>query len=97
MRKYEIMMIISPELDERQVTPPRVEKYLELITNNGGSVDEFDLWGGKRRLATEINKKTEGIYVVLKLTSTPADVQELNRQFGINEQIMRTKVFLLDK
>lgn len=95
MRKYEIMMIISPELDERQVTP-RVEKYLELITNNGGSVDEFDLWG-KRRLATEINKKTEGIYLVLKLTSTPADVQELNRQFSINEQIMRTKVFLLDK
>lgn len=90
MRKYEIMVIVTPEVDERQVTP-MLEKYLEIITKNGGTVDNFDFWG-KRRLAYEIQKKSEGIYAVINLTATPADVKELDRQFSINEQIMRTKV-----
>ena len=55
----------------------------------------MDLWG-KRRLAYEIRKKHEGIYVVLELTANPDDVKELDRQFTINEQIMRTKVIRPD-
>lgn len=90
MRKYEIMVIVTPEMDERQVTP-MLERYLKIITDNGGSVDELDLWG-KRRLAYEIQKKPEGIYAVINITAKPEDVKELDRQFGINEQIMRTKV-----
>lgn len=90
MRKYEIMVIVSPEMDERQVTP-MLERYLKVITDNGGTVDELDFWG-KRRLAYEINKKPEGIYTVINVTARPEDVKELDRQFGINESIMRTKV-----
>lgn len=90
MRKYEIMVIVTPEMDERQVTP-MLERYLKVITDNGGTVDELDLWG-KRRLAYEIQKKPEGIYAVINVTARPEDVKELDRQFGINEQIMRTKV-----
>lgn len=90
MRKYEIMVIVTPEMDERQVTP-MLERYLKVITDNGGTVDELDLWG-KRRFAYEIQKKTEGIYAVINVTARPEDVKELDRQFGINEQIMRTKV-----
>lgn len=90
MRHYEIMIIVSPEVDERQVTP-MLEKYLEIITNGGGTVDNFDFWG-KRRLAYEIQKKSEGIYAVVNITAKPADVKELDRQLGINERIMRTKV-----
>lgn len=90
MRKYEIMVIVTPEMDERQVTP-MLERYLKIITDGGGTVDEFDFWG-KRRLAYEIQKKPEGIYAVINLTAKPEDVKELDRQLGINEQIMRTKV-----
>ncbi|WP_432560293.1 30S ribosomal protein S6 [Granulicoccus sp. GXG6511] len=90
MRKYEIMVIVTPEMDERQVTP-MLERYLKIITDGGGTVDEFDFWG-KRRLAYEIQKKPEGIYAVINVTAKPDDVKELDRQFGINEQIMRTKV-----
>lgn len=90
MRHYEIMVIVSPEVDERQVTP-MLEKYLQIITNGGGTVDNFDFWG-KRRLAYEIQKKPEGIYAVINVTAKPEDVKELDRQLGINEQIMRTKV-----
>ena len=90
MRKYEVMVIIDPDTDERQVAP-LMERYLKIITDGGGTVDNVDMWG-KRRLAYEIRKKPEGIYVVLELTAKPDDVKELDRQFPINEQIMRTKV-----
>lgn len=90
MRKYEIMVIVTPDMDERQVTP-MLEKYLQIITKGGGTVDNLDFWG-KRRLAYEIQKKPEGIYAVINLTAKPEDVKELDRQFTINEQIMRTKV-----
>lgn len=94
MRKYEVMIIIDPDTDERQVSPT-LDNYLKVITNAGGTVENVDIWG-RRRLSYEINKKPEGIYVVVNLTSEPADVQELDRQLGINETIMRTKVLRTD-
>ena len=88
--QYELMVILNPEIDERQVAPT-LDKFLKVITNDGGSIDKVDIWG-KRRLAYEINKKTEGIYAVVNYTSTPAASMELDRQLGINEAVMRTKV-----
>ena len=94
MRTYEIMMIIDPDVDDRQVAG-LVEKPLEGLKAAGGTVENVDIWG-RRRLAYEIQKKTEGIYVVLNLTAEPDDVKELDRQFTLNEQIMRTKVLRPD-
>ena len=88
--QYELMVILSPEIDERQVAP-NLDKFLKVITNDGGSIDNVDIWG-KRRLAYEIQKKTEGIYAVVSFTATSATTQELDRQLNLNEQIMRTKV-----
>ena len=62
-----------------------------MITNDGGTVDNVDVWG-RRRLAYEIDKKTDGIYAVIDLTCEPASVKELERLMTINERIMRTKV-----
>lgn len=94
MRKYEVMVIMDPDTDERTVQPT-LEQYLTVITNGGGTVDNLDVWG-RRRLAYEIQKKSEGIYAVIDLTAEPADVKELDRQFSINESIMRTKVIRPD-
>lgn len=94
MRKYEVMVIIDPETDDRQVSP-LVDKHLQTIVKGGGTVDNIDIWG-RRRLAYEINKKSEGIYAVLNLTAEPALVKEMDRLMTIDEQIMRTKVLRPD-
>lgn len=94
MRPYEVMVIFDPDTEERSVQPT-LEQYLTVITKGGGTVDNLDIWG-RRRLAYEIQKKSEGIYAVINLTAQPDDVKELDRQFRINESIMRTKVIRPD-
>ena len=90
MRHYELMVILDPDLEERTVEPS-LETYLNLVRQDGGSVESVDVWG-RRRLAYEINKKAEGIYAVVTLSAEPATVKELDRQLGLNESVMRTKV-----
>ncbi|HEV7471522.1 MULTISPECIES: 30S ribosomal protein S6 [unclassified Pseudonocardia] len=90
MRHYEIMVILDPSLDERTVQPS-LETFLNVIRTDGGSVEKVEVWG-KRRLSFEINKNAEGIYAVLEVTAEPATVSELDRQLGLNESVLRTKV-----
>jgi len=59
MRQYELMVILDPELDDRTVQPS-LERFLKVVTTDGGSVDNVDIWG-RRRLAYEIKKKSEGL------------------------------------
>lgn len=94
MRQYEIMVIVSPDVDDRQVAGI-VEKPLEGLKAAGGTVENIDIWG-RRRLAYDIQKKSEGIYAVLDVTAEPDVVKELDRQYTLNEQIMRTKVIRPD-
>lgn len=88
--QYELMVILNPEIDERQV-PATLDKFLKVITTDGGSIDNVDIWG-KRRLAYEIQKKNEGVYAVVAFTASSAATQELDRQLKLSEQVMRTKV-----
>ena len=88
--QYELMVILNPEIDERQVAPT-LDKFLKVITTDGGSIDNVDIWG-RRRLAYEIQKKTEGVYAVVNFTASSAATQELDRQLKLNEKVMRTKV-----
>ena len=90
MRQYELMVIFDPELDERTVAPT-LDKFLTVITKDGGTIDNVDHWG-RRRLAYEINKKAEGLYAVANFTSEPATAKELDRQLNLNESVLRTKV-----
>lgn len=95
MRPYEIMVILDPTLDERTVAPS-LEAFLNVIRNDGGKVDKVDIWG-RRRLAYEIAKHSEGIYAVLDVTAKPETVTELDRQLSLNESVLRTKVLRTDK
>src|SRR3954447_24400029 len=88
--QYELMVILDPEIDERTVAPS-LDKFLNVIRNDGGSIDNVDIWG-KRRLAYEINKKSEGIYAVVNFTATSDATVELDRQLKLSEAVMRTKV-----
>ena len=88
--QYELMVILDPEIDERTVAPS-LDKFLNVIRNDGGTIDSVDIWG-RRRLAYEINKKTEGIYAVVQLTANASATVELDRQLKLSEAVMRTKV-----
>jgi small subunit ribosomal protein S6 len=90
LRRYELMVILDPDLEERTVAPS-LDQYLNLVRQGGGSVEKLDVWG-RRRLAYEVDKRTEGIYAVVDLTAEPDTVKELDRQLGLNESVLRTKV-----
>jgi small subunit ribosomal protein S6 len=90
MRHYEMMIILDPSLEERTVQPS-LEQFLKVVTSAGGVVDKVDVWG-RRRLAYEIDKKSEGIYTVIDMTADPDTVKELDRQLNLNEAILRTKI-----
>jgi small subunit ribosomal protein S6 len=88
--EYELMVILDPEIDERTVAPS-LDKFLNVIRNDGGTIDNIDIWG-RRRLAYEIQKKSEGIYAVVNFTATSASTVELDRQLKLSEAVLRTKV-----
>jgi small subunit ribosomal protein S6 len=94
MRRYEMMIILDPSLEERTVQPS-LDQFLKVVTTAGGTIDKVDVWG-RRRLAYEIDKKTEGIYTVVDLVAEPDAVKELDRQLNLNEAVMRTKILRPD-
>jgi small subunit ribosomal protein S6 len=90
MRRYEMMIILDPNLEEGTVQPS-LDQFLTVVRDGGGSVDKVDVWG-RRRLAYDIDKKSEGIYAVIDMVAEPDTVRELDRQLGLNEAVLRTKV-----
>jgi small subunit ribosomal protein S6 len=90
MHQYEVMVILDPTVEEKTVQPS-LEKFLNVITAAKGTVDTLSIWG-RRRLAYEIQKKSEGIYAVINMTAPSDAVIELDRQLNLSEAVMRTKV-----
>ena len=95
MRHYEMMIILDPGLEEATVQPS-LEQFLTVVKTGGGSVDKVDVWG-RRRLAYEIDKRSEGIYAVIDMMAMPDSVAELDRQLGLNEAVLRTKVMRVEQ
>lgn len=90
LRAYEVMVILDPSIEERTVETS-LDKYLNVVRKDGGTVESVDVWG-RRRLAYEVKKNAEAIYAVISLNAEPATVKEFDRQLGLNESILRTKV-----
>lgn len=87
MRPYEVAIIIHPDLDEAAFKA-MLDRIQEWIKNGGGSVQKVDLWG-KKKLAYEIRKQTEGQYVFLETEMDPTFCSELERNLGLQESVMR--------
>lgn len=94
VRQYELMIILDPSQDERTVAPS-LDKFLEVVRKENGTVEKVNIWG-KRRLAYPINKKDEGIYAVIDLKCESATVLELDRLLNISDDVLRTKVLRVD-
>lgn len=91
---YETMFIVNADKTEEEINAI-VEKFKGLIEKNG-QLEAMDVWG-KRRLAYEIDDKTEGYYVLIHFTSAPEFPRELERNFGITEGVMRYMVIRKDE
>ena len=91
MRSYEIMILLDPEIDDRQVQTV-IDNHLKPVTKAGGVVINTDIMG-RRRLAYEIKKRAEAVYVVVNLDAEPAVIKELDRRLSIDEKVLRAKVF----
>ncbi len=86
-RKYELMAIFAPELEEDAVEK-EIEKLKQDISSRNGEVEKVDNWG-KRKLAYEIKKKKEGTYVVLNFSLPPSEVNNFKSNLKLNENILR--------
>jgi small subunit ribosomal protein S6 len=87
MRKYELVCIIQPDLDETAFNGV-LEKVKGWVGESGGSVDKVDIWG-RRKMAYAIHKQKEGQYILLNVTLNPTATSELERNLRFQESILR--------
>jgi small subunit ribosomal protein S6 len=87
MREYETVFILDPNLGENEVRD-EVEKVRDLITGLEGEIVNVEA-PSKRKLAYEIQGKTEGIYTLIKFKSKPASIGEIERVYRLNEKVLR--------
>lgn len=95
MRAYELVVIISPEIDEEEI-PTTVEKINQFIIERGGSIAEVNQWG-RRKLAYPIRHFMEGNYVLTQFKMESRLTEELEASLGISEEILRHLLVRLDE
>jgi len=86
MRKYEVLFIVRSDLDQEAVQAT-VDKFAGIIANGGEVISQEIL--GKRRLAYEIKKHRDGIYVLIQFHAQPETVAELDRVMRITDEVIR--------
>lgn len=87
MKAYEALVILDPTLSDDDRTAA-IKRISEFVTADGGSLDKVDEWG-KRKLAYEINKQTEGDYVLFEFHTQPSAINEINRVLSIADPVVR--------
>ena len=95
MRKYETIIVIDSLLKLEEIEGI-INKYERFISANGGQVETIDRWG-KRRLAYEIKKRQYGFYVMIRFDAPPAMIKQLDREYRLNEYLLRTMTTLMEK
>lgn len=89
-REYEMLVLVDPEVDDEKVDAV-VDRITEVLTGAGGEVTGVDRWG-RRKLAYELENKTEGIYLVVTFRSETQAVNELDRVLSLADEVTRFKV-----
>jgi small subunit ribosomal protein S6 len=90
LRKYEIMLILPAEADEK-VVGGVTDRISQILAEGGGSVEKVDRWG-KRRFTYEIARQSEGLYVIVECEADPAALKELDRVLSLADEVIRFKV-----
>jgi len=87
MRDYELVIIVAPDIDETAMAEV-VEKVKSWITEAGGSIESFEEWG-RQKLAYLVRNNKEGQYYLFNLKLEPTEVVNLERNFRLQESILR--------
>ena len=95
MTKYEIMYIIRPDIEEEAQTN-LIERFNNILTENGAEIEKVDEMG-KRRLAYEVKNYRDGYYIVVNFTGGQQAVDEFDRQAKFTEDIVRHMVVRVDE
>lgn len=97
MRHYEAMYIVDADIQDEDLEPV-LEKYKKVVTDAGGEVSDASKWEkGRRSFAYEIDKKREGMYILMQFTGDSAVPKELDRIFKINDEIIRHLIVRQDE
>lgn len=95
MRIYEEFFIVEPDTPEEQIDA-YVEQIKGIVTAAGGTIDKVDKWG-KRKLAYEIGRFTEGYYVLIQFTAPPDPVKEIEHRMRVTDMVMRWVTVRIDE
>ena len=93
MDVYEAMLIVIPELDEEQVENT-ISRFQTIIERTGGGVQDVNHWG-RRKLAYEIDHRTDGFYVVMEFTAGERTLVELKRILRVSDDVLRHMIVKL--
>ena len=94
MNKYEIGVILKPTLED-EALKTELDRVQELITRFGGTIEKVDEWG-RRRLAYEIDKITEGFYYFFTFSSENTTPAEIENRIRIYENVIRYLIIRLE-
>jgi small subunit ribosomal protein S6 len=92
MRKYEILLILPAEADDK-VIGGVTDRISQVLSQSGGEVVKVDRWG-RRRLTFEINRQAEGFYLIVECQADPAAMKELDRVLALADDVMRFKALV---
>ena len=95
MRKYEIMLILPADAEEATVTGA-TDRVAQVIAPAGGRIANVDTWG-RRRLAYEIDRRSDGYYVVVDAVADPTSMRELDRVLTLADEVVRFKVVVREE
>ena len=90
MRKYEIMLILPAEADDKLIGSV-TDRVSQVLSEGGGRVDKVDRWG-KRRFTYEIARQSEGFYLIVECQADPAAMKELDRVLSLADEVIRFKM-----
>lgn len=87
LSKYEIMIILPPDLGE-EASNKELDEVRSVITENGGDIFHEDIWG-VREMSYKMKKQNEGFYAVFNFNLDPSKVRKLEKPLGLNQNIIR--------
>ena len=94
-RTYEVVFIVDPDAEDAEVMR-LTEAVQKIITDQGGSVTKTEMMG-RRQLAYEINHRRDGVYVLLEVEGSGAEIAELERRMRVNDRILRYMTIRVDE
>lgn len=95
MNTYENIVIFDPSLNDEAIEQA-VSSITSLIVNNGGEVLKIDKWG-LRKLAYELNKRKQGIYILFLFKASPGFIKKLEEYYRLQDNVVKFMIIKLGK